>query len=582
MKLSKNNKKKGGMPWLNGRLCREISVISGKKIPKKVLLRSTNYFRPINRGYNLQFHPLLSLLATSPGDLSTKFWHLRPDGSLDETPVAILNDNHFVSFHPTLPFFATTDLDDTVNLWQISPDYSLIQTYHIYLQNEKPPHIRNSEYRSTSKFTSLVFHPIHNILVIAYSIFQHIDDDSYPFSRISCWLKCIRFRPDGTVDPAHSNLVRSIHGYDISSLSFNPEGTILATTSLSTRTVLSRFSLEGAGSIPTIQNDILAEFVNIFIPNTYDYYIKYPYGCEYPLYVKFHPRGLLLSINGCDNTVQFYQLKPDGSAVDAKTPFTSIDHNDFVISVTFHPKLPIVATANKNNTVKLWRFNSKSYTYECIETLTGHTDEVTSVDFNHDGTLLATGSNDGTAKLWDCSKVYGYLRIEALTRAGLSSRLIKAFTTEKSESRADLRFSNAAQDRIGNPPDLPNSVENRERLVEILRKKYPEFPRAEALALSPMVASQPVLPSHAAAAIEFPDVSSVCRVDDKECNAVYDSTFWDIVKEMHKSCTDSSEILKKLEELKRYSALLIEQGKPPGITSIWIKKLEKKISGCPK
>jgi hypothetical protein len=215
-------------------------------------------------------------------------------------------------------------------------------------------------------------------------------------------------------------------------------------------------------------------------------------------------------------------------------------------------------------------------------------------------------------KIWDISKIFEYLnqRKIAIIRSGLSFKLIKAFTTDPRKLTSDrpiLVRGNQIQGRIGNPPDLPNLSENSARQSRIKSIKYQEFPRVEAVALhqpsvpltsmnpdssaslelkpsASFVQLQPSQPfmrsSEAFSDVEVTSVSSVCRPDDKECNAVYDSKFWDIVKEIYGSCSDSSEILKKIEELKGYRDLLIRQGKPPGITSIWIKKLEEKISRC--
>ncbi|MGF1936522.1 MAG: NACHT domain-containing protein [Nostoc sp. ChiQUE02] len=68
-----------------------------------------------------------------------------------------------------------------------------------------------------------------------------------------------------------------------------------------------------------------------------------------------------------------------------------------VLSIAFSPDGQIVATADANGEIHLWRF------VDCkrLSTLEGHTDWVRTIAFSPDGQMLASGSQDLKVKLWD-------------------------------------------------------------------------------------------------------------------------------------------------------------------------------------
>jgi len=538
VKLSKTKKMiRGGMPLEKDIPCREITTLSGHG----------------DKVYQVAFHPKFPLVATCSQDETAKLWRVNPNGSVHETPVATLRGHsdsvQSVTFHPTLPLLATGSTDRTTKLWRFSPDGSTATPAATFRGQLEPVY-------------SVAFHPMAPFLAIS-------SHGKYKRS-VKLW----RFTPDGSaanlwrVEPwgeAEEIPVATLRGRSepigaVWSLAFHPTLPLLASGSQNKTAMLWRVNPDGSSATHTATLSGHSGVVNS---------------------VAFHPIMHLVATSSLDNTAMLWRFRPDGSA--DKIPVAILTgHDASVSSVAFHPTLPLLATGSQDGTAKLWHLNLDGSAATPVATLRGHMDSVTSVAFHPMLPVLATGSEDYTVKLWDLSKIFEYQRRIAITRTGLTSRLIKAFTTQNLESRADLRFSNAAQGRIGNPPNMKyNTMENRARRDEILRKKYLDLGQRKAVSLLPMLASQPVLPSNvAAAAVEFPSVSSVCRPDDTDCNAVYDSNFWDIVKEIHKSCSDSSVILKKIEELKGYRALLEKQRKLPGITSIWIRKLEEKISHC--
>jgi WD40 repeat protein len=109
--------------------------------------------------------------------------------------------------------------------------------------------------------------------------------------------------------------------------------------------------------------------------------------------VSFSPDGSLLASGSNDKTIKLWRVS-DGSLVRTLT-----GHTYWVTSVSFSPNGHLLASGSGDDTIKLWRVSDGSL----VRTLTGHTGAVTSVSFSPDGSLLASGSRDKTIKLWRVS-----------------------------------------------------------------------------------------------------------------------------------------------------------------------------------
>jgi WD40 repeat protein len=104
----------------------------------------------------------------------------------------------------------------------------------------------------------------------------------------------------------------------------------------------------------------------------------------------FSPDGALLVTASADHTARIWRVA-DASAR------AILDHDDEVTSCAFSPDGNLVATTCGNGTVRLWNVA----TQKPVLQLTAHADVINDCAFSPDGAVLATASNDNSARLWD-------------------------------------------------------------------------------------------------------------------------------------------------------------------------------------
>lgn len=152
------------------------------------------------------------------------------------------------------------------------------------------------------------------------------------------------------------------HQDAVQSVSFSPDGKILATASYDNTVKLWRLD----GSL-----------------------IKTLKGHTKPVIsVAFSSDSQMIASASQDGTVRLWQR--DGNLIRS---FKA--HQDSVLSVAFSPDGQTIATASRDKTAKLWRVNGQP-----ITTLTGHDKSVRQVRFSPDGNRIITISNDKTLKFW--------------------------------------------------------------------------------------------------------------------------------------------------------------------------------------
>jgi serine/threonine protein kinase len=212
----------------------------------------------------------------------------------------------------------------------------------------------------------------------------------------------INLLPDGY-------LVRTLegHAWQVTSLSFSPDGRLLASGSNDNTIKLWRVAdgLEVrtlTGHASSVNSVVFSPDGSLLASGSDDETIKLWRVADGALVrtltgdtgavssVSFSPDGSLLASGSGDGTIKLWRVS-DGLEVRTLT-----GHTGGVNSVSFSPDGSLLASGSGDKTIKLWRVADGLE----VRTLTGHTDWVRSVSFSSDGSLLASGSEDRTIKLW--------------------------------------------------------------------------------------------------------------------------------------------------------------------------------------
>ncbi len=159
----------------------------------------------------------------------------------------------------------------------------------------------------------------------------------------------------------HQNLVYSV--------SFSPDGKLLASGSLDK--TIKIWNLEKGGEPLTLSGH--QDGVNS---------------------ISFSPDGKLLTSSSGDKTIKIWNLAEGGE------PLTLSGHQDWVSSVSFSPDGKLLASGSRDKTIKIWNVEEGGESF----TLSGHQSWVSSVSFSPDGKLLASGSSDGIIKIWNLAE----------------------------------------------------------------------------------------------------------------------------------------------------------------------------------
>ncbi len=123
--------------------------------------------------------------------------------------------------------------------------------------------------------------------------------------------------------------------------------------------------------------------------------------------------------------------RPEQVLGQEQEPLTLTGHTAAVWSVAFSPNGKWLASASRDQTVKVWDVTSGQVKL----TLEGHTDPVLSMAFSPDGKRLASASGDRTVKVWDATNGQ-----ETLTLKGHISRVASVAFSADGKRLASASF----------------------------------------------------------------------------------------------------------------------------------------------
>ncbi|WP_373529534.1 hypothetical protein [Nostoc sp.] len=254
-------------------------------------------------------------------------------------------DKYVNSFSPDLQTLATIEEKNSVKLWKSNG--KLLRTIHVKTKK--------------ADIESIIFNHDGQILAI-----QTNKNTVEIWRQDGTWLKTITGLNDSKIKRlANENFEAR---YDELPMSFQDETLAIRTK-------------ENQAQLWKIDGNRSTDISQIKTINNQGNWVKE---------VNFVNTDTIAIVSGVD-VVKLWQIP---SAIGKEVQLLK-GHTNQITSVSISPNGQFIASASKDNTVKLWRTDGK-----LLKTLTGHKDNVNSISFSPDSQLIASASDDKTVKVW--------------------------------------------------------------------------------------------------------------------------------------------------------------------------------------